>query len=405
MPASPSPTSAGPSPTASAYWIPMTWLSLMLDQQLFGSGPFGFHLTNLLLHLANALLLYWFLRAATGSVWRSALAAAALRGSTRSVSNPSRGSPSAGRALHPLRPARPDRLRPFRTPRRPGWCRALGHVRPGHAPPGPEPLGQADVGHVPLHAPVAGRLASAAHRSRRPARDQVPTSTSRPAAAGEAAAADRGWPALLRHLSDTISYRRRAHRRYVQPLRARQQRGHLLRPLPGQNVLVRQPGGALPLRAPLARPRGHRRATLLLAISVRRAVAPAPSAVPGRRLVLVPGHAGAGDRHRAVRRSIHWPTASPTSRRSAWRSWRHTPSPTHGSPTQRAGCSPAPRPSRRCWSWAVSASSRSAIGRTASRLYRHAVNVTRDNFVAHDLLGTVLAAGADPPQPCRHGPD
>jgi tetratricopeptide (TPR) repeat protein len=45
-----------------ASWHPLTWLSYMLDAQLFGLGPGGFHLTNLLLHIANVVLLFWFLQ-------------------------------------------------------------------------------------------------------------------------------------------------------------------------------------------------------------------------------------------------------------------------------------------------------------------------------------------------------
>lgn len=55
---------------------PLTWLSLMLDAQLFGAqSARGFHFTNLLLHALNALLLFWLLRALTGTFWRSALVA------------------------------------------------------------------------------------------------------------------------------------------------------------------------------------------------------------------------------------------------------------------------------------------------------------------------------------------
>ncbi|MGB7746620.1 MAG: tetratricopeptide repeat protein [Verrucomicrobiia bacterium] len=43
-------------------WHPLTWLSLMLDAQLFGPGPAGPHFTNLLFHLANTLLLFLLLR-------------------------------------------------------------------------------------------------------------------------------------------------------------------------------------------------------------------------------------------------------------------------------------------------------------------------------------------------------
>src|SRR5262249_12793961 len=34
-------------------WIPLTWLSFLLDYQLYGLAPWGYHLTNLLLHTAN----------------------------------------------------------------------------------------------------------------------------------------------------------------------------------------------------------------------------------------------------------------------------------------------------------------------------------------------------------------
>lgn len=60
---------------ALANWHPLTWLSLMLDRTLFGPGPRGPHLVNLLLHAANAVLLFLVLRRATGAHWRSALVA------------------------------------------------------------------------------------------------------------------------------------------------------------------------------------------------------------------------------------------------------------------------------------------------------------------------------------------
>ncbi len=60
----------------SANWHPLTWLSHMLDVQLFGMHPAGHHLTNLLLHIANAMLLFLLLRGTTGALWRSALVAA-----------------------------------------------------------------------------------------------------------------------------------------------------------------------------------------------------------------------------------------------------------------------------------------------------------------------------------------
>jgi tetratricopeptide (TPR) repeat protein len=52
-------------------WHPVTWLSHMLDCQLFGLNPRAQHGVNVLLHAANALLLFWILQRATGAVWRS----------------------------------------------------------------------------------------------------------------------------------------------------------------------------------------------------------------------------------------------------------------------------------------------------------------------------------------------
>jgi tetratricopeptide (TPR) repeat protein len=60
----------------SCNWHPLTWLSHMLDVQLFGLNPGWHHFTNLLLHTANLLLLFLLLRRLTGAVWRSAFVAA-----------------------------------------------------------------------------------------------------------------------------------------------------------------------------------------------------------------------------------------------------------------------------------------------------------------------------------------
>jgi Flp pilus assembly protein TadD len=61
--------------THACNWHPLTWLSLQLDAQLYGLRPWGYHLTNLLLHLANGLLLYGFLRSITGAAGPSGLVA------------------------------------------------------------------------------------------------------------------------------------------------------------------------------------------------------------------------------------------------------------------------------------------------------------------------------------------
>src|SRR5205085_3639919 len=58
------------------YWMPMTWLSHMLDCQLFGVNAGAHHLMNVAYHAANAVLVFLFLRQMTGALWRSALVAA-----------------------------------------------------------------------------------------------------------------------------------------------------------------------------------------------------------------------------------------------------------------------------------------------------------------------------------------
>lgn len=65
-------------------WHPLTWLSHMLDCQVFNLNPAHHHLVSLLFHTANALLLFLLLQSITGARWRSAFVAALF-------------------ALHPLR--------------------------------------------------------------------------------------------------------------------------------------------------------------------------------------------------------------------------------------------------------------------------------------------------------------
>ena len=57
-------------------WHPLTWLSHQLDCQLFGIRAWGHHLTNVLLHTANTVLLFLLLGRLTGATWRSAAVAA-----------------------------------------------------------------------------------------------------------------------------------------------------------------------------------------------------------------------------------------------------------------------------------------------------------------------------------------
>ena len=61
---------------AMANWHPLTWLSYSLDCHLFGYNAGGFHFINVLIHIANSLVLFIFLKTATGSFWKSAIIAA-----------------------------------------------------------------------------------------------------------------------------------------------------------------------------------------------------------------------------------------------------------------------------------------------------------------------------------------
>jgi len=107
-----------------ANWHPLTWLSHMLDVQLFGLAAGPHHLVNAGLHAANAALVFLLLLRASGRLWPAWLAAALF-------------------ALHPLRvesvawvAERKDVLSLFfglltllayvRYARRPGWLRGRG---------------------------------------------------------------------------------------------------------------------------------------------------------------------------------------------------------------------------------------------------------------------------------------
>src|SRR5579862_6604744 len=57
-------------------WHPLTWISHMIDCQVYGLNPAGHHVTNLFFHVANTLLLFAVLRLMTGALWRSAIVAA-----------------------------------------------------------------------------------------------------------------------------------------------------------------------------------------------------------------------------------------------------------------------------------------------------------------------------------------
>lgn len=59
-----------------ANWHPLTSLSLMLDREIFGLSAGGYHLTNLLFHIVNTLLLFFLFNKMTGTIYRSFFVAA-----------------------------------------------------------------------------------------------------------------------------------------------------------------------------------------------------------------------------------------------------------------------------------------------------------------------------------------
>lgn len=62
--------------TEKANWHPLTWLSHMVDCQLYDLNPRGHHLTSVAIHIVNAVLLFLLLSRLTGTLWRSAFVAA-----------------------------------------------------------------------------------------------------------------------------------------------------------------------------------------------------------------------------------------------------------------------------------------------------------------------------------------
>ncbi|HSY42608.1 MAG TPA: tetratricopeptide repeat protein [Candidatus Acidoferrum sp.] len=62
--------------TTAALWHPLTMISYLLDDQLYGLNASGYHVTNVVLHAIAVVLLFLALREATGALWRSAFVAA-----------------------------------------------------------------------------------------------------------------------------------------------------------------------------------------------------------------------------------------------------------------------------------------------------------------------------------------
>jgi len=59
-----------------SLWIPLTWISFFLDYELYGMNPGGYHITNVILHILNTLLLFVILYQITQKKWQSFFVAA-----------------------------------------------------------------------------------------------------------------------------------------------------------------------------------------------------------------------------------------------------------------------------------------------------------------------------------------
>ena len=62
--------------TRASNWHPLTWLSHMLDCQIYGMNPGQHHLTNVLFHILNTLLLFFVFKRMTQNLWQSGFVAA-----------------------------------------------------------------------------------------------------------------------------------------------------------------------------------------------------------------------------------------------------------------------------------------------------------------------------------------
>src|SRR5437773_1918820 len=82
--------------THQSHYITLTWMTLGLDYLLWGMNPFGYHLTSLLLHAANAVLFFFVVR----RLLTRALPSSSERGHALTVSA---GVAALVFAIHPLR--------------------------------------------------------------------------------------------------------------------------------------------------------------------------------------------------------------------------------------------------------------------------------------------------------------
>ena len=95
-------------------WHPLTVWSHMADCQLFGLKPWGHHLTSVLLHALNTVLVFLLLRGLTGAFWRSALVAALFGLHPLHVESVAWVAERKDVFEHVLRAALADVLRPLR---------------------------------------------------------------------------------------------------------------------------------------------------------------------------------------------------------------------------------------------------------------------------------------------------
>ena len=59
-----------------SQWAPVTWMSYLVDYQIYGLKPWGYHLTNVILHITTTILLFLVLWRMTGELWPCAFVAA-----------------------------------------------------------------------------------------------------------------------------------------------------------------------------------------------------------------------------------------------------------------------------------------------------------------------------------------
>lgn len=62
--------------TITTLWIPVTWISIFIDYEIYGMNPGGYHITNVLLHISNTLLLFLVVYKITAKRWQSFFVAA-----------------------------------------------------------------------------------------------------------------------------------------------------------------------------------------------------------------------------------------------------------------------------------------------------------------------------------------